>query len=326
MMRGALAIGLISLGVMACEGDEVTTTDAPGGETGTPQECANALDGSTPEDGADGVYYRTNLRLELAVADENASVSLADADGNDVPGTSTVEDAIVIFDATDPLMPETEYTATLAYECGDEPTVTFTTGTTGNPTSVDPLNRSYDLDLTAGTFTSPPGIGAVIKQLIGGAGDFGLLLMADVVDEKKGAISFIGSAALADDRTQQDLCTTPFFVEATWESPHFSGSTPELDIEVAGFAVTIQGLEIAGDYSVDGSEIEIERFAGEIDTRELDVILGQETCALIAAFAECAPCSFEPSSVTCLDLAVENLSLPYVPEADPLVREPVCDK
>lgn len=324
MMRGAIWLGL-GLGLVACEGD---TDDMvmPTGDTGVDEpECTNRVDTTVPAADAMGVYYRGAVRITLGASDPAATISLADADGNDVPGMSRVEERIVIFEPTDPLATSTTYTATLSYECGDE-TLTFTTSDTGEPTTVDPIGRVYSLDLTAGEWTRPPGIGAVISNLI--TEDVTLLFMANLIvdDGDNDTINYIGAPASATDGNAQDVCETPFLVEdAIWNDPYFEGSTPELAITVAGISVTIQDLLIAGDYSVDGSVIEIDRFAGEIDTRELAALPIGDLCKTIGALGvPCAPCSFEPASETCLDLQVENLVLPYLPDAVALDPMPVC--
>ncbi|MEN0064782.1 MAG: Ig-like domain-containing protein [Myxococcota bacterium] len=321
MMRGALWLGL---SLVACSGDE--GDDGMPMETGEdPAACPNELESSLPEDGATTVNYRSNLRFSLAEPDDTAVITLADAEGNDVPGTSRVESDVVIFDPTDPLTPETSYTATLSYECDKDETVSFTTSSTGLPLTIDPIGRVYNLDLTTGLWTVPPGIGNLITSLI--TTDISLLFMAEsIVEDGDGGpiISFIGSSKDPLDPDQQDDCVDPFLVEGgMWTDPFFVGATDQLTIEVLGIEATIVNLEIEGDYTPDGSAIEIARFAGEIDDRQIAAL---DLCDAISVLASCGPCSLEPASETCIQLQVENLRLPFLADSNPLVAEPVCEE
>lgn len=326
MMRTALVFGLALVGCTE-EGEDGESRPNPTGDTGTEQPdeaCDNSLDESVPADGATDVYYRSSVRITLDDDDTSAVITLADADGADVPGTSVVEDDVVTFTPDAPLLREASYVATLGYECDEDETVSFTTSTTGNPTDGDVVGRVYNLDLREGTFTRPAGVGAIIGGLI--PPEVALYLMADeIVSNGTETINFIG-APIANG--QQDPCGEPFFVNgATWEDPHFSGQIDSLPVNISVAEISIVNLNISGDFSVDRSQIEIELFSGEIDGRELAGIegspLGPDPCLTLAGLgAECGPCSFEPTSETCVVLQVENLVLPYAPDADALVAEP----
>ena len=317
-LRAAWCIGL---GLVACEGDTDTKTGT--GETGTPgaEACANAVDETIPEDGATEVYYRSTIRMTLNVEDKTAAITLADADGNDVPGDSTIEGRTVVFAPDAPLERSATYTATLSYECETDEVVTFTTSTTGNPLEVDPVGRVYNLDLAQGLFTRPAGAADLIGGLI--TQDISVFFMPTTITEDPGGdtISFIGAAKSMTDPTTQELCADPFFVDgADWTEPRFEGTTPFLAISIIDLQVTVVNPSLSGDISVDGSQIEIGRFTGEIDSREVMAGINFDICGLVPCFA----CSNDSDSETCTELQVENLTLQYLPDVAALIAEPEC--
>jgi len=310
MARGALC--LVGLGVVACG-------DGGAADSGL-TVCDNDVTASIPVDGGSDVYYRTNIRVTLLNADTTARLTLADADGNEVAGESRVEGSEVVFDPTALLDQESTYTATLTYECGTEE-ITFTTSNTGNPLEVDVVGRVYELDLASGTFVEPPGIGRAINTLI--STDVSVYFMPSAIDKE--TIDFIGAAPDPANPGIQDPKEEPFLAcDATWTDPYFDGSSESLTITIAGVEATVADLEVSGDFSVDGSRIELERFGGEIDTRELPTDLG-DICLLVTQFGvACEACSLDQSSTTCLSLRVENIVMPYLESVQPLVSEATC--
>jgi len=310
-MRGFLLVGV---GFVACSGDG-------GADTGAPV-CVNELKESLPADGLTGVYYRASIRMTLDKEDTSATISLADDQGDEVAGASRVEGELVVFAPASPLDREATYTATLTYECGAE-AVTFTTSTTGDPLDVDPTGRVYDLDLTQGVWAEPQGVGEVLNTVI--TGDISLHFMPSAIDTDGGTIDFIGAAPDPTNPNAQDPKATPLLAcDATWTEPHFEASADSLPIAVAGFDVGISNLEVKGDFSVDGSRIEIEAVGGEIDTRELPTTFG-DLCTLAQGYGvSCSVCRADPTSTTCLVVRVEHLVLPHLASVEPLTSGEEC--
>ena len=323
-MKHGLMISAALL-LFACAGDETDKTATA--DTGTtmptdPGSCQNSVSDIFPEPDTDTVYYRTSIRFTLGAADPGAVITLADNDGNDVPGTTTVQDVVVTFTPDAPLEPLTLYTATLTQSpdsnC-DPASVTWGTSEVGQPTTVDVTDTVYDLDLDSGNWVIPPGVGDLIATLIADA-DIEILIMPTAVKAKA---SFLG--ALGDGDQAQELCTETIPLGgATFDDPYFELSADALPLAVEGLNITIEDLFLSGSFAPDGTSISGAVLAGAVDTRPLVPLLdpqGKDTavCDLVAGFGiPCEACS-DGTGDFCLSVRVEDIVANEVVGADPLV-------
>jgi hypothetical protein len=339
MTRFALALGALAL--VACGGDKdddasggtgaSTTTGGGGGGGGG---CANSIINELPENGASGAYYRTNVYFTLATAEADASLSLADSAGGDVAGTSAVDGTLVTFTPTAPLAPGETYNSTLDWSCG--PTESSWSVDSSVGTAVDPgalIERAYSLDLSSGNFVQPSGVGELLGSLL----EFSLFVGVTAADDT--SVAMVG--ALSDDSgTAQDLCSTTidFPVAADFtENPFFSIQSDSLPLEVEGFSVVIDDLELSGAFAADATSVEGVTLAGKIDTRLLVELVqpggaDDAVCVLVSTFnVDCEPCS-DGTGDFCLTVYVDNMvaleqgGFTIQPRtAEDVAADPACD-
>lgn len=306
-MRSFWAI--VILGV-ACNGDTKTDTgsDTATGTSDT-NTCEPEVDSAFPEDGDTDAFYRTDVRFTLTGEDPNATISVADAAGTVVNGTTTVAGAVVTWSGDD-LAPATEYTATLTYACGTDST-TFTTSATGSPTAVDVTGKVYNLNLAGGNWLQPAGLGDVIASLIG---DYEILVSPVAITG--GSIDVLAGVAT---KGVQNICapTIPF-PTATYTDPFFQLAADELPLSVSGVDINITNLELSGAFAPDGTRIQGAIMKGKVDSRPLAAAFNFGTtdnagCIALAAFGvQCEECD-NGAGPYCISVNIEDLEALEVP-------------
>jgi hypothetical protein len=277
----------------------------------TNNTCAVTAAAEYPIDGQPDAYYRSNIEFELSDADSSASVSLADASGTAVDGTSSLadDDELVIFTPAAPLSPSTDYVATLTW-CGGEQSISFTTSALGTPTSDDLTGKTYNIDITSGRFVEPAGVGDLIGGLLENSILFGVTEVTDSTIAFRGAISETGN-------TNQDVCTPSLndFPAADFSDPYFELAANELNLSVAGFDINIDAINISGTFAADGSYFGGGELSGELDARDIGPLLADQLddtspgaiCDLLIGFGVvCSPCSSDGESY-CATLKVDQL-------------------
>lgn len=302
-------------------GKDETAGDGPtdGGDDDD-TACTNSVIEMFPADADNDVYYKTDVRFRLAAEDTTATITVTDAAGNTVNGSSTVESTLVAW-AGDDFSPSTTYTATLVYECGEAP-VTWTTSDTGTAVAVDVTGMVYNLDLTSGEWIEPAGVGDLLATQLG---DVEVLISPTSVSATQ--IEMLGG--LGDGTGNQDECSPTFaFPAADWTDPFFQLQADSLDLDIAGFVVTVDDLDLSGAFSPNGDRIQGAVLKGAIDTRPLvDLIAPGGTedavCQLVATFGvACQECQ-DGSGPYCLSVHVDSIDAGRVSGADPLV--PITD-
>lgn len=293
-----------------------------GGETGDtgPAPCTNSVT-PYPADGETQAYFRTTVEAKLQVADATATLALADAAGTAVAGTSTVTANKVVFAPTASLSPETVYNATLTYECGVVEW-SFTTSEVGAAVTGDVAGEVYALDLASGRFVHPEGVGDLIGQFL----TTQVLVTVSAQDTTANTIDMLGAIAV-DGETPivQDMCTETIpFPTADFSGNPFweiDGSGTTTMINVAGYSVGIDDLQLSGAFAPDASYIAGARLAGSLDTYPLATIVDatcidgssdypaclEAVCDLAAVIGGCEACG-DGSGNHCLSLDVDNIS------------------
>lgn len=271
-------------------------------------ECDVTISKTFPAANATDAYYRGTVEFTLTKPDESATVT------SDVAGTTTTsEDGLtIVFTPDAPLSPSTSYTFTLHY-CGGDAPLTFTTSALGTPVT-DPASTikgsSYLLDLKDARVTEPAGVGDLLASNLDGVDIY--VNVTDLSDTKVKMIGAMGNPDAAS--PTQDWCSrTIDFPEADFSAaPHFElGGEGKTTISVAGYAVDIQNLHIAGDFSADGSYFGGGTLSGTIDTRPLDQALmeGDEgaICNLAGSIgATCQAC--DDGQPFCLTLKADSIT------------------
>lgn len=300
MTRTLGLVALVSLALTACGGNNGDESGTPTGTTGGTDACTATVT-AFPENGASEVYYRTSVEFTMSAVESDASISLSDGSA-DVAGSSAVVGDRVVFTPDAPLAPSTTYTATLSWSCG--PTeVSWTTSDIGSP--ADPaslVGKAYSLDLGAGRFVEPPGVGDVIGSFL----DTEVLLGVTAADAS--IVHIMG--ALGDGAGNQDICEPSFDfpVDADFtENPYFIVESDSLNLDISGVLVTIEDLEVSGAFSANGDQVAGASLRGTLDVSILEELVGSDPCSLLVAFGvSCETCS-DGVTETCLSVYVDSM-------------------
>lgn len=302
-MRHLLAIFCTASLVAACGGGDNTDTD-----TDTDVGCQNSILATFPGNATPDVYYRSAVRFTLAESDGTAVISLVDSAGTAVNGTQSAEGTIVSFQPDAPLANGATYTASLTYVCGTAD-VSWTVSGVGEPLA-DPTTiegNKYSLDLANGEFVEPPGIGPLIQT------EMDEEILIGVVTSDGTNIELMG--ALGDGMGQQDFCnpSIEFPVAASFsENPYFIVKSDELIMEIEGFEIIIEDMEVSGAFAPDATYIEGAVLAGTADTRPMVELIApggddKAVCDLMAVFlVNCEPCA-DGTGEFCMTVYVDNM-------------------
>jgi hypothetical protein len=272
--------------------------------------CDVTVDSTVPTPDSADAYYRGNIEFHLSDADSTATIE------TDVPGTMTVnEDGDVItweVDQTQPMAPNTSYSATLHY-CGGDATINFTTSDLGTSIS-DPqslVGRTYALSFANARIVEPEGVGDVLKSYI--TQDI-LIGVQSVTSTNVEMIGGIGKDAT--DPPAQEYCDpTIDFPSADFTSqPYFNIGPQTTTLSVAGYSIEITDLVINGTFSSDGSYFGGGTLAGTIDTRPFVGLVDSSDdpdpnaiCDLAGNFgAACVACPSD-NEPYCLTLVADQL-------------------
>ncbi len=323
---------LMSLGaITACGGEDGNDGTDETDTTTVTDTCDFDLNDQFPIDGDTDAYYRTTVEFTLGASDPTAVIALAADAGGSVAGVSAVVGNRVVFTPDASLTPGAGYTATLTWTCGTASSW-FSVGeagaSLGDPASL--VGRTYALDLAAGRFLEPEGVGDLLATFL----TFDLLLGVTAADAA--AIQFLG--ALSDDSGAQDMCTESILFPQTADftaNPYFEVASSALPIEIEGFTAVINDLLLSGAFTPSGDAIVGAVLQGSIDTRALVEPLGftgdSAVCDLVATFlVECVECS-DPPGPYCLTISVDNMVANEVPgvtleelSSEDVAADPAC--
>lgn len=302
MMRFVGLMAVIGFTLAGCGKDD--DGDSGGTNTGdNTNACATVT--PFPALNASDVYYRTTIEFDMGDAVESDATITVDAGGTPVTGTTTIIDSRVVFEPSAPLAPSTTHNVTLNWSCGPT-TSSFTTSDIGGPVSPPDslIGKTYALDLGAGRFVEPPGVGS----LIGGLLTQSVLLGVTQADA---SIVHIMGALGAESGSGQDMCTESFDfpVDADFsENPYFVVASDALTLEIEGISIVIEDMEVSGAFADDGSQIAGASLAGTLDVSILADLVGSDPCALLVTFGvECKTCS-DGVTQTCLSVFVDSMT------------------
>ena len=301
MTRWMIVLGALNLAACSSDDGGKDTSDTAGTASG--DACANSVVTTYPTAGDAAAFYRTNIEVSMAAADATATLTLADADGNDIAGTSATDGTMVSFDPTDNLAPSSNYTATLAWGC-EAYSFEFTTSATG--TSVDSgsiVGNTFSLALGTGRFVKPEGVGDLVGSLL----EFEMLVGVTEADDMN--VTMMGAISEGVGNTMQDMCTTTIdFPAADFsENPYFEVQADVLPLVVQGMDLGLQDVLLSGALRPDGTAAEGVILAGKLDTRPLVPLLSpggadDAVCVLLQTFsADCEECA-DGSGPYCLTL------------------------
>jgi hypothetical protein len=308
--------GVVTDDTAASVGGDEGGGEGGGGDGTDSVACDAALVGAAPADGSTDHDYRAAISFTLSAEDASAAISVVDAGGADVPGAAVGSegDTVWTFTPAAELLPETSYTATLAF-CADtdEPaseSATFTTVAEIDPFDCDLTGKTFWVDLQSATWNEPAGVAPL---LLGGLENDILL----GVERHEGAeVDIVGAAD--DGARAQDYC------QATWAfptgdfslAPAFSVGPEDTEVSFNGSPMTMEQLSIEGEFSRDCSSLDDAELTAQIDVRSIKELVGEllgvedpdTICTLMAGFGTaCAACPSDGEPY-CIPVEVDGVA------------------
>jgi len=282
-------------------------------------------------DGATDFYYRGAVEFTFDGVDDEATITVSDAGGNALEGATSWIGSNLVFQPSTPLAAQSDYSATLSHCAGDS-TVSFRTsdiGTTLEGDAASLIGNTYVIAFEGARFVKPAGVGSLLLGMLEQDILLGVVSVSDTEIEMSGALS-------RTDSTAQDRCEPSIdFPDAAdfTGAPFFSIGPQDTTLSAGGFDVAINQLQIAGDFTADGSQIGGATFSGEIDARDLvgalvsGGLLQEEdpdaVCDLIGTFGvSCEACSSDGANY-CLAIYVDQITANL--DDQTLVAQDACD-
>lgn len=320
--RSGLILATLFVGVTACDGGDGKDPTDETGDTDT-DGCTTTISSTLPADAATEVYYRTPIEVNFSADAPDATLTLTDAGGTEVTGTSSADGKKAIFAPGAALMPSTAYTLGITYCDGEKSAeTTFTTSATGAAIA-DPatlVGNTYDIDLATARITEPPGVGGLLTGLLADL-DEKLLVSVGEYDMGASTLTMFGALGSEDGGTiTQDTCevSIEFPIAADFSgNPYFEIEGDDVTIGAAGIEVTLKTLKLTGSFAPDGASLDGVTLEGSADTRDFVELLGDAlggatgdtaVCDLVGQLApgvECEDCG--DGSITCLSIVADSL-------------------
>lgn len=292
--------------------DDGTTDDGTTDDGTTDDTCDNGIVEFFPDDAATGVYYRTSIEIEFEDGEEEGIEVMVTQAGTAVAGTEEWAGDRWIFWPSEPLTSSTEYMVDVTYSCGT-PSIAFTTGEVGTATTDSLVDRAYLLDLAAGRFVEPAGVGSLIGTFLT---DVYVLVGVSAEDTGAQTLTMLGALGIDDGGDiVQDTCSASieFPIDADYAAnPYFEVAGENVPIAVEGFEIEIGSMEITGAFAPDASYIDGASLAGKIDTRPLGELFDLGTdenavCDFLGTLQlACEDCG--NGEVFCLSILVDSMS------------------
>ncbi len=320
LLHTALLLGLVA----GCASEKPASEDPEPTPTVVPP-CPDVVSG-LPAAGQTEVHRYGPLHWTFSEATD-PFIDVVDSSGAAVPGSVAMTGLTATWTPDVPLAGEADYQAQLSW-CDTPRTLSLDFTTAAAPPVVVPppdgvADPVYVLDITSGNVVQPPGVGALIQQLLT------LELLVGVLDEDATSLQLHGALAIEGSTPPaQDLCleSVALPVADFTSAPVFEVGPQDLTLDVAGVPVVVQDLYLSGQFSPTGDAIEDAVMAGLVDTVALDPLIAPgsapgATCDLLAAFGvSCQSCG--AGLPTCIDLEIVDLVAPELPGAVLEVRTP----
>ncbi len=283
------------------DGDSDSDSDV---DSDTDSDCSTVIESTFPVDGSRDAYYRGSIEFELSGEDPSAEVEAP------VDGTQSLRgERTVVFTPDEPLEPDTDYAFTLRY-CGGSGETEFRTSEIGTPLDAadDLVGATFAIDLSAGRWVEPAGVGSLLAQYVTTDPLMG------VIDVRGDELDLLSATAREDsDPPVQDFCNATLVPDSAdfSDAPYFEITEDETVVGIAGVALSVWNLEISGAFAPDGNSIAGIEFAGIFDSRAMDALMGEdreegEICRLVPSFGvECEECP-DGSGEFCLPVRLDS--------------------
>ena len=305
----------------ATDDDDITPEDDDDATPPVPEVTAVHPPNGTPDH-----FIHENLWVDFDVVGAEATVTLADAAGLDIPGEQVwVAETRLSFNPTAPLTYGTHYVASvtwLAGEADDVHTWEFDTSTDGDtPTGADLVGKTFAYDLNAGQVVAPLGGEQLLAQFAG-------VFLQGVVSQTATEIGFLAAVDTdGGEPPEQDMCLESINLDeqqaTTWQDPFFEAGPADVPqtLNIPGFGildmtfrdVVVSGLFTASTFGGDVDSITEGTFSTVIDIR--DAGMG-DVCAKLGLFLPglvCLPCPHELTAEQCVFFDIIDLPAAEVP-------------
>ncbi len=333
-----------------CEGDDDDSV-IDDDDTIEPQEAY--IIEIHPMPGDDDFFVSSDLWVEFDRPVDDIAMTLAEDGGSEVPADLIYDSSGRLFtlDPSDSLQPEQAYVLTVAWSpSSDSPLqVEFETSEVGE-TITDPgdlVNRTFSVDIAAGTWVEPPGVGPIIGSQLDGMA----VLMTATADSDFDAdyahvLGVIGEEE--NGNVWQDLCVETIAFTAgpdgvvgtgddtpsEWENPRLVTGPFDMTMTVQGLTTTIQDAYMETTF---GPELEVAMggiYEGTMDTRPMDSELDPDggegvVCDLVweTVGIQCEECGAPDPGQFCLTVRVEDIVSVWEPglEIEPISCVDIID-
>jgi len=351
-VRRPIALGWLCVGLASCAGPAPGMFQFSCGQaTPEPGEREPQLEEDLPCDNRPGILrvepelgaeeiFTDEVLLILDGSPEWAELSLADADGSPIPGTSALDGRFVSFTSPTPFPPSTELTATFESACFDPVSWAFQTGWMGEPVEdlTELEGRMLRLHPQAGHIDAPELVGALLRNTLE---ESGLIFSVSTAGEAEAEL-MVGAALWDAEAGEyvQDLCvathTWPPETPGAFDNPHLTVETTTATLPLMGVAAPLTSLRFTTWFSPDGHAFDRGALSAMLDTRELGAMVGSASAGavceeLLRLESECVPC--EDGEYFCMPLELEGLRAsdeevagdPFIPRAaDDIAADPDC--
>jgi hypothetical protein len=278
--------------------------------------CDVTVSNLVPGDGSTTAYAQADIEWAISAADGSATITVTDAAGGAVSGTTSAsEDGVTIrFTPDSPLAASTSYTTQISVCDGaGGGTASFSTSDVGTVIDAGSTEgRVYAFDLFSGRILQPPGIGPLLQPFIG---DVEWLASPFATD----GVTMDWRMGLGDGSGNQDTCSPSVSVLGAdfTSNPFFAFGPAPTVFEVQGATIKLDDLYLSGAFSPDVLRLEGIVLSGLLDTRPLADLVApggapDAFCQLALTFGDwCQSCP--DGQLLCLPVEVDSLQADAVP-------------
>ena len=271
--------------------------------------CQDPLE-PLPADGSSDVALTSPIEFVSGGFTGNESIEFSTG-GVPLAGTTTVDGDRVIFelDPSESMRQLTKYDVVLDW-CGGPTETSWTTL----------VDAAYSVDLAAGTWVEPVGIGPLIL------GELDAMILLGMEGESGDELDALGASGTTAAPVSQDICVPTFdFPTADFtNSPDFDVGPTDFEVQVDDVVIVMEDAHFSG--SIAGARIEDVVFTARLDSRSLHDLIGGsdpgDACDLHLAFGgQCVPCL--DGQLYCMNVHMTDLTGQFVPNlvVDPITQQ-----
>ena len=255
---------ILGMLIVSCDSNLINEkNDGQDGET-----CGTSIVETIPYPDSVDVYYRSFIQFELSEEDPNAHIILT-SNGETVDGDVTLNNQLVTFQPSTPLLPNTRYSASISY-CGSREPVSVSFSTSNLGTEVEGgiaalQDRSYAVDLNFGKVIQPTGLGDFLQTLL----ENQFLFDVQTIMSDKAAVRM---ALSKPESTEQNFCVPTieeFPIVDLSQTPFFTLYGDTIPLIIAEYQLNLYDFETSGTVNEQATKFEKMYAQGTLDLREV---------------------------------------------------------